>query len=219
MVTAVNANGSVECEADNEAYQNVVTVAKAGGDFTSIQAALDSIGDASATNPYLVWVGPGTYSERVTMKPFVDIEGSGQEQTTIKWTGGSEAPALGTGAATLVGASNAGLRLLGVRSDGTGQSWAIAIYNPSSSPRMTNVAATASGGSRNFGVYNSSSSPVIQHTTLSASGGSGENTAVYQNNGSAKVANSQLVGTVYESAPTALTCFDNYDANLAAVSC
>ena len=58
-------------------YAQTVLVAKSGGDFTSVQAALGSITDASASKHYLVWVGPGTYNERVQMKPFVDIEGAG----------------------------------------------------------------------------------------------------------------------------------------------
>jgi hypothetical protein len=38
---------------------NVVTVATSAGDFTGVQAAIDSITDASSSNPYLVRVAPG----------------------------------------------------------------------------------------------------------------------------------------------------------------
>lgn len=67
--------------------------------FTSIQAAINSITDASATNVNRVKVMPGIYNEIVTMKPFVDIEGSGQENTKI--TSGAvgsanNCPSLGT---------------------------------------------------------------------------------------------------------------------------
>src|SRR5687767_4791312 len=58
---------------DVPAYDNVVAVAKSGGDFTTIGAAITSITDNGPANRYLVWVGPGVYSETVQMKPFVDI--------------------------------------------------------------------------------------------------------------------------------------------------
>jgi hypothetical protein len=55
-----------------------LVVAKSGGDFTTINDALNSITDASDTNGYLVKVMPGVYTEQVTMKQHVDIEGSGE---------------------------------------------------------------------------------------------------------------------------------------------
>ncbi len=73
--------------ADSVSPANVVWVATAGGDFTSVQAALDSITDAGPTNRYLVKVAPGDYAERVTLKNYVDIEGSGPNLTTISATG------------------------------------------------------------------------------------------------------------------------------------
>ncbi len=54
---------------------NVVTVAKKGGDFSSIQAAVNSITTASPTNPWVVYVFPGIYEEKVTSKNFVSLIG------------------------------------------------------------------------------------------------------------------------------------------------
>jgi hypothetical protein len=62
---------------------NVIIVAKSGGQFTSIQAAINSITNASDSNRYLVWVAPGTYHESVTMKNFVDLQGAGEKLTKI----------------------------------------------------------------------------------------------------------------------------------------
>jgi len=65
----------------------LVVVAKSGGDYTSPIAAVNSITDASATNPYLVKVMPGIYDLGTTwlqMKEYVDIEGSGRDNTVIK---------------------------------------------------------------------------------------------------------------------------------------
>jgi len=70
-------------------YQNAVVVAKSGGDFTSIQAAIDSITDAHDSNPYLVWVAPGTYEEQVKLKPGINLVGAGKSLTFIESTIGN----------------------------------------------------------------------------------------------------------------------------------
>lgn len=67
-------------------YGNVIVVAKSGGDFTDPIAAVGSISDASATNPYLIKIMPGVYdlgTSSLHLKAFVDIEGSGTHSTTI----------------------------------------------------------------------------------------------------------------------------------------
>jgi len=68
--------------------ENVVSVQKdpSAEQFSTIQAALDSITDATAINPYTVNVGPGIYVESITMKPFVQVCGAGQETTIIQPT-------------------------------------------------------------------------------------------------------------------------------------
>src|SRR5207249_10808654 len=90
-------------------YRNVIVVARSGGDYASVQKALDGISDNSPTNRYLIWVAPGIYVETVTMKPYVDIEGAGEMVTKIVGDG--------TNTPTLFGASNAELRYLTVQSN------------------------------------------------------------------------------------------------------
>ncbi|MDG1410289.1 MAG: hypothetical protein P8Q52_06055, partial [Acidimicrobiales bacterium] len=66
---------------DAESPLRVVWVADDGsGDFLLLSAALASIGDASAPNPYVVRIAPGVYTETlpVELKTYVDVEGSGQ---------------------------------------------------------------------------------------------------------------------------------------------
>ena len=72
--------------------QNVITVSKENGDFTSPIDAINSIPtiglDApSASNPYLIKLGPGVYdlvNGVVQMQSFVSIIGDGVDSTTIR---------------------------------------------------------------------------------------------------------------------------------------
>jgi hypothetical protein len=70
--------------------------------FNSVQDAIDSILDASASNPYLVKVGPGVYAEdQLEMKSWVWVEGSEQDQTVIE--------ALTPNEHVVIGADNSGI--------------------------------------------------------------------------------------------------------------
>jgi len=75
---------------DLKPLQNVITVAEANGDFTSLSSALSSITDASSRNPYLVVVAPGVYSNSSPMliPPYVHVTGSGRYSTRLTGTTG-----------------------------------------------------------------------------------------------------------------------------------
>ncbi len=148
-------------------YANVIVVAKAGGHFDTIQAALDSITNAADSNPYLVWVAPGRYYERVTMKPYVDIEGAGEWSTIITYSGSTSIELAGT----VIGANNAALRSLTVLNTGGGN-YAIAILNDAASPGILHVTARASGAFlKNVGVLNQNlANPVMTYVTALALG-------------------------------------------------
>ncbi len=196
-------------------YQNVVIVAASGGDYTSIQSALDSITDASSTNRYLVWIAPGVYTETVTMKQYVDIEGSGELTTKITY------PGMGTWAiGTVNGASNAELRFLTVESTG-GNLYAVAILNSAASPRlthvtaiasggttdnravssagstliMTNVTATAAGGNNAYGMVNGTSSVTMTNVSAIASGGLNNNRGVFNTSSALMMTNVTAIGS------------------------
>lgn len=104
-------------------YAKLIIVATTGGDSNDPAAAISAIADASATNPYLVKIMPGVYESNITMKPYVDVEGSGVNVTTLR---------------RVVGADNAELRNLKVESSLNGGMSTI-ISAPS---RMTNVDVT-----------------------------------------------------------------------------
>jgi len=123
-------------------YANVIVVSPSGGDFTSIQAAIDSATDASAANPYLIWVGPGVYDEVVTTKEGIDIHGAGRDLVVIRRTASSSGGAL----VTLRG--NGELRSLTVDHTLTFAEGVISVFLrgisiSASSPRLVDVAVRA----------------------------------------------------------------------------
>jgi hypothetical protein len=146
---------------------------------------------------------------------------------------------------TAIWNNNASTRLTHVTAEavGVGASDNRGVFNASNSnPTITDVTATASGGTFSYGVFNSGSSPTITDVTATASGGSSANYGVWDQTGSsptikqsklsgttnslfhnpafgggtAKVALSQLVGPVGGSS---FQCFNNYNENLAPVTC
>ncbi|MGE5894980.1 MAG: hypothetical protein ACM34I_13075 [bacterium] len=151
-------------------YANVIVVAKSGGDFTDPVAALNSISDASETNPYLVKVLPGIYTisgAPVQMKPYVDLEGSGVNVTKIVGILNV------TGTGIVAGAGYSEIRSLTVEYRNTGQYEAVAIWvKQGFQSRITNVTAIASGTStqQNIAIYNEGYGALIQNTKAIASG-------------------------------------------------
>ena len=147
-------------------YAHVLVVAKSGGDYATITSALNSITDNGASSRYLVWVAPGVYAEAVTMKPYVDIQGAGEDVTTIRSAGNST----GT-VATVKGASNAEIRYLTVQNTG-GDSYAIAFLNDSAAPRLSHVILSSSGAtSVNTGMYSANgSAPTTDDVRVLVSG-------------------------------------------------
>lgn len=162
-------------------YENLIVVAKQGGDFTSVGEAVNAIGvnpvypAASAANRYLVYVAPGVYEdESVQMKEYVDIEGSGRGVTILTANGGADG--IKPESATLVGASNAELRNITVENDSAAPgNWAFAIYTAANTS-FSNVTAVATGGGWPRGmVAHNGGLAFLKDVSLIASGGSVSN--------------------------------------------
>lgn len=84
---------------------NIVIVAKSGGDYTSIIAAINSITNESSSNPYTVKIMPGFYdvgTTTVTVPPYIDLIGSGANSTIIS---GHNSSATNGGVVKLQGAT------------------------------------------------------------------------------------------------------------------
>lgn len=157
-------------------YGKVAVAAQSGGDYTDPVAAMAALatwcGIPSSTNPCLLKIMPGVYdigNNSLQMQPYVDIEGSGENVTTISGT-----PTFTSGwppnVGVLMGANNAELRFLTVRNIGTLGN--VAIVNISSFPSLLNVTTEASAGILNCGISNHpGTAPVMTNVMAIASGG------------------------------------------------
>ena len=181
--------------------KNIVTVAKAGGKFTDPVAAVNSITDASSTNPYLVVIAPGVYTltHTLIMKPWVDVMGSGENVT--KLTGGISDSVMWNSAIVYLQNDTVLSNLtienvggnkysIGVFSEGgsslkPAKIWKVSvdstggIYNSSimvyfSSAIITDVNASCQGGLTNEAISILHSSAIINRVYASASGNSSQ---------------------------------------------
>jgi hypothetical protein len=138
------------------------------GSGTRLINALAGITDASATKHYVVKVEPGIYdvgSTMLTMKQYVDIEGSGQLATIIKGNSNNDSSLL-TG--VVKGASDAELRDLQVQSlSYSSQPISIAILLNGTTTSVRDV-TTLTTGSSTWGIRILSASPTIEGVTVNS---------------------------------------------------
>ncbi len=157
--------------------KNIITVSELEGDFDNPSTALASITDATQSNPYLVVIGPGQYTladgQNITMKPFVDIVGSGQNTTTIKGKVNGGSNNISTACALIIGADNSELSNLTVINDILpGSGYACTIYNDNASPDITQVTAIAKSTYEPYAMVNQNgASPRVTNVIMDASGG------------------------------------------------
>jgi hypothetical protein len=166
----------------------VLWVATSGTNtFPSLSAALASITDNSDSKPYVIKIAPGIYTETkpVELKDYVDVEGSGQDTTTITCACGSSGPSAAAVATVSADDITAEIPHLTDANTGTGtgtgtdpdtETGSIGVYTTDvtkESFSMLHVTATAIGGgnSGNVGVYNDESSPTMLHVTATATDG------------------------------------------------
>jgi hypothetical protein len=162
-------------------YENVLVVAKSGGDYTSIAAALNATVGASADNRFLVWVAPGVYteSELARVRPYVHLRGAGPNATVL--TSGRSAASPGEAAASLRLEDNGRVSDITVRNTGTG-SYGIGIWSSDASRGALIdgivVESIGAGGLGHYAVYLNDSEPTIRDSRLRSSGATGFGTAV-----------------------------------------
>lgn len=176
---------------------NIVTVSSKGGDFTDPVAAVNSITDAAADNPYLVVIGPGVYTvtEPLIMQPYVSVSGAGQGATILTGSRGSDTY---DAASTIVsGSDNTTLSDLTIENIGSGNKYSMAIFNYDTSPVIQNVSVTVTktyaASNYGYGVRNLiDASPTMTNMTITVTGAS-TNYGVY--NGDVSLNNSKPIMT------------------------
>ena len=181
-------------------YENMVVVAKSGGDYTTITAAMDSITPTSSSR-YLVWVAPGLYEEQVTVKQYVHLKGSGSATTRIYSTAnGNHNNAT---SATLVLPANSQLSDLGVENGSTQQD-GVAIYvsagNSDTALRNIRARSVGVGGDRHDGIYLNGGTAYLEHVYADATGGSIGNWAIFNSASSPSIDSAMLVASGGSSA-------------------
>ncbi|MGB2894854.1 MAG: pectinesterase family protein, partial [Anaerolineales bacterium] len=176
---------------------NVIVVAKTGGDYTSIQAAIDSIADADPDNPYLVHVAPGVYNESVTLKPHVHLQGSGQGATIVNASISTGQPA---STAALVLGNHVSVRDLTVINSGSDMRY-VSILAPAGSSEVLvdHVTVEARGGSsNNYAFYLTGAGNTITLRDVTAQAEDVSGTGLYNSNGSVvNIEGGKFTGSTY----------------------
>lgn len=156
------------------ASAQVVTVSPVPGNNTAsgtnLLNGLAGIVDASVNKPYVLKLEPGTYdigSTALVMKPYVDIEGSGQQSTIIRGLGNN----VGFLTAVVLGASPAELRNLQVQSLGRTYDYSIAVLLNQASTSIRDVTLTSSYAVSTWGLRILSANSIVQNVTISVVGG------------------------------------------------
>ena len=142
----------------------VVRVQAGGAGDAAIAAALERIRDAGPGNRYVIALGPGVYSGHLRMKPFVEIEGAGEDRTRIVASGAR-------GGATVTGAEGAVLRHLTIEAAGAGGD-AVAVRSAGGAMHLESVRIVAADGRREtVGVINESGEMSLARVALEVAGG------------------------------------------------
>ena len=151
---------------------NKIIVAKSGGDYLTIQAAINAV-TPGETNRYIIEVAPGTYKESIVMKSYIHLQGSGPDQSIIIPDSAGANTEQGFTAIwlnNLQAVRISGFTLYGGES-GVEDIGAIGIRDISSSPvvenmRITGFVHTGVTAISRAGIYSTNSSPHIYHNEI-----------------------------------------------------
>ncbi len=149
-----------------------VIVAKSGGDYTSIQAAVDyAASRASAARPWTVLVAPGVYNltQTLQLRTHVRLVGSGRYATRL--TAAISGQTRHAATAMVAGMNDASIASLSLENNSASGRHAIGIFNLGTSIEVRDidlvVSADDPGSSADaYGILNDSSSSLIEDVTV-----------------------------------------------------
>ncbi len=175
--------------------------------YGSIQAALNSITNASASSPYVIKIMPGIYdlgTASLQMKDYVDLEGSSPDNTIITTSNYNvDSSTCTTG--TVLMANNSSIRNLKVINNppalgGSTPNVAALVFNNVKAKAEEISVLTGSdsvAGGQNNGVctFGTSANAFLNNVTIEThNNGMGQSNPIYLMGGSATVTNSRLTG-------------------------
>ena len=164
---------------DAEPLQNIITVSERNGDFTNLLAAMNSITDASNSNPYLIVLGPGSYPiiGQLVMKDFVSIAGSGIETTEIRGAVGGNG--FTESSALIVGGRETEISDLSIVNS-VGQNVVIGVHSSQENMRVTRTRITVFGAlNAQYGFVNQESELKFYDSEIFNSGSNGACYGIY----------------------------------------
>lgn len=166
-------DATVQTTAAAPEHRRIVIVSPVGAETENGAALLAAIAGLTPTaaEPYLLKLEPGVYDvggNQVQTKPYLDVEGSGQQVTRIKGT----YPAVGALSGFVQVVSNSEIRMLTVENYGGGSAWytGIAVWNELNA-RISDVTVLVHSGDAHSGIDIGGQGTVVRNVTVVASGG------------------------------------------------
>jgi pectin methylesterase-like acyl-CoA thioesterase len=164
--------------------------------YGTIQAAINSITNASATNPYVVKVMPGVYSEAVTLKPYVTLEGSGAENTIIT-ASNDDAGSCTIGAVVMD--NNSVIRNITVTNTKTSPVYAVGLVFNNVSAKAENVSVQVGSDTTTGNIVNgictfgNSATVELNNVNVETRFNGSQSNALITNGATLKINNSKLI--------------------------
>lgn len=161
---------------------NVITVSTKNGDFTDPIAAMASINNASIDNPYLVIIGPGTYTlgSPLIIKAYVSVTGSGRNVTTLEAGYGAAARPDSAVVATAPLSRGNALTALTINQYGANTQISSGLYIDRSIPDIEDIDINVtSTGLVNYGMYIEAGTPTVEDVNINVRDARNSNTGIY----------------------------------------